>query len=1181
MSEFNKDLFDSVKNEYNSFKGKLEKKIRSKKITLQNNECYLIENIWENEFSNKITQIEEFLKSNNNKKLDKKIYNFYPEKNPIFYDNISSVINGIKKNKKFRLMSKKLIQNIYDKNNLIDINLVNYFTGNNLLIIEYKGKNGNNSILVINSLNEYNNNNLLIISFKIKESEKIMIYNKLLSQEINLNQDLKKKLVNNNIIINFEEILNNKNLSSFFDIFSMSKSENVNIFNDNILKIIINIYYFEKSLLQIDNDFFQKENYCLINPNWLQKFKDFYDFLKIYDLLNIYGKINKDINYVNLNEKIDDIVKYLSKNKLTMKNSKFPENLIDTGLITPTIITKYNIVFYKKCFIFPLNLIEMIKKYIFKTKTILIKPKKIFSNDENIFLIDGYTIIVGNLNDKLIFIPKYIFFYVNKKLLESEKSFFNSYSFIKYIKLRKCIENIYENQILKNENNEKIGELIILNDEIQSDNNSQESNKKLNPHSYNRPFYFKKEMRNGRYLSRNKIRKKNPNISLDKIKINNYDHYMLNNKNKLNKNRPKSVSKVYTEKGPYRIQDILQQREKKLDEKLTQFENKVNEFFRQKDNLSSKNNLEEINSKNILNELKEENKYLLKDNSTIRLELENQQKFIDKFEMDKKEFLNTKNQFKQFQKRMEELENDNKEKNEIIKLLKNDSKNYINNLKLLKDKIEEKDKVINKINESYNNNQKEFKTKETELIKINNDNEYTKNELSNALKTLEKLQSQINELKEENKKRDQIIQNYKSNHKEKEEIKKIKSEDSLKQNNEYLNEKKEVENKENDKSKINKEIKNDDKKINKNKNSKYNDEEIKKIIEKNERLKKENEELNIKIKELQRLLNEKDLVLSVYINKEDSLKKYYDEILDKKNKEFEELQNDYLNIKEKIKNKESTEIENHSIKEEYDSDNDEKSVNKKINYEKKISELGNNNKLLKNEIIDLEERIKQITETSKNKIKELLQHNNEKEKEIKILKNKEEKLENENKDLLKKFEEKEKEINNLILKNQNIENEIKEINGRNTNNNIDNHLRNQNNRKYENEIDYKKLLDENNKELEKLKKTNEEYEKKLNDMEDELQNQIDLNDEYIQENEKLLEKQKLLDEKKKKVEKINFERLKQMNILEIDNRIKKDNIKIYRNMLKEKQERIKEINGKYNEIKKELENKQEKSKDNN
>ena len=122
MSEFNKDLFNSVKNEYNSFKGKLEKKIRSKKITLQNNECYLIENIWENEFSKKITQIEEFLKSNNNKKLDKKIYNFYPEKNPIFYDNISSVINGIKKNKKFRLMSKKLIQNIYDKNNLIDIN---------------------------------------------------------------------------------------------------------------------------------------------------------------------------------------------------------------------------------------------------------------------------------------------------------------------------------------------------------------------------------------------------------------------------------------------------------------------------------------------------------------------------------------------------------------------------------------------------------------------------------------------------------------------------------------------------------------------------------------------------------------------------------------------------------------------------------------------------------------------------------------------------------------------------------------------------------------------------------------------------------------------------------------------------------------------------------------------------
>jgi hypothetical protein len=105
----------------------------------------------------------------------------------------------------------------------------------------------------------------------------------------------------------------------------------------------------------------------------------------------------------------------------------------------------------------------MLKRYVFKNKTILIKPKKIFAINKYIILIDGYTISIGNLNNKLIFIPKYIFFYKNKKILESEKLLFDSYSFAKYIKLRKCKENIYENQILRNEEDEQIGELIILN----------------------------------------------------------------------------------------------------------------------------------------------------------------------------------------------------------------------------------------------------------------------------------------------------------------------------------------------------------------------------------------------------------------------------------------------------------------------------------------------------------------------------------------------------------------------------------------------------------------------------------------------------------------------------------------------------------------------------------------------
>ena len=47
MSDNNKNLFYLVKNELNSFKEKLNKKIKSKKLSLQNTECYLIEDIWE------------------------------------------------------------------------------------------------------------------------------------------------------------------------------------------------------------------------------------------------------------------------------------------------------------------------------------------------------------------------------------------------------------------------------------------------------------------------------------------------------------------------------------------------------------------------------------------------------------------------------------------------------------------------------------------------------------------------------------------------------------------------------------------------------------------------------------------------------------------------------------------------------------------------------------------------------------------------------------------------------------------------------------------------------------------------------------------------------------------------------------------------------------------------------
>ena len=67
---------------------------------------------------------------------------------------------------------------LYEKNSLNMINVVNYFCGNNLLIIEFKKtiKYGYeiDSLLIINPLEIHKtNDNVLFISFKIKEEEKL------------------------------------------------------------------------------------------------------------------------------------------------------------------------------------------------------------------------------------------------------------------------------------------------------------------------------------------------------------------------------------------------------------------------------------------------------------------------------------------------------------------------------------------------------------------------------------------------------------------------------------------------------------------------------------------------------------------------------------------------------------------------------------------------------------------------------------------------------------------------------------------------------------------------------------------------------------------------------------------------------------------------------------------------
>ena len=139
-------FINNVINKYKSFRQNLEEQIKSNQIKLQNNECYLIKDIWDNTLNRAINSYELSKKfsRNNNPSTN---FNL-PKQNPEFINDISSFIECITKKNKFKLISKELIDLVNRKLNLklYQNSIVNYYTGNNKLIIEFKGKNENNAI---------------------------------------------------------------------------------------------------------------------------------------------------------------------------------------------------------------------------------------------------------------------------------------------------------------------------------------------------------------------------------------------------------------------------------------------------------------------------------------------------------------------------------------------------------------------------------------------------------------------------------------------------------------------------------------------------------------------------------------------------------------------------------------------------------------------------------------------------------------------------------------------------------------------------------------------------------------------------------------------------------------------------------------------------------------------------
>ena len=75
------------------------------------------------------------------------------------------------------------------------------------------------------------------------------------------------------------------------------KESNIQNNNKNdILKVLIYIYYYEKNVLNVENGikFNRNEKYYLIKTTWIKEFKKYYDYNKISKYLDNFALLSKN-----------------------------------------------------------------------------------------------------------------------------------------------------------------------------------------------------------------------------------------------------------------------------------------------------------------------------------------------------------------------------------------------------------------------------------------------------------------------------------------------------------------------------------------------------------------------------------------------------------------------------------------------------------------------------------------------------------------------------------------------------------------------------------------------------------------------------------------------------------------------------------------------------------------------
>jgi len=175
-----------------------------------------------------------------------------------------------------------------------------------------------------------------------------------------------------------------------------SKQNNIqNKSKNDILKVLIYIFYYEKNILNIKNEisFNIKEKYYLINHIWINELKNYYNYQTISKILDRFSltengsNIQIDLSNLENNNILNKIKIYLNKCNINLLNKQPNANLKNSNMkMLPIWNKNNNFVYYSNAYIINSKILEITENYMFEGQKIEIKSTTIFNKENSIFV---------------------------------------------------------------------------------------------------------------------------------------------------------------------------------------------------------------------------------------------------------------------------------------------------------------------------------------------------------------------------------------------------------------------------------------------------------------------------------------------------------------------------------------------------------------------------------------------------------------------------------------------------------------------------------------------------------------------------------------------------------------------------------------------------------------------------